>query len=65
MALSEMDKMEPLLRENRGKYCMFPIVHEEIWKMYKKAEASFWTGACGGRGRGGAGRARSVLRAES
>ena len=22
---------------------MFPIVYQDIWKMYKKAEASFWT----------------------
>lgn len=24
---------------------MFPIKYPAIWEMYKKAEASFWTGA--------------------
>lgn len=24
---------------------MFPIKYDGIWEMYKKAEASFWTGA--------------------
>ena len=23
--------------------CLFPIKHKDIWEMYKKAEASFWT----------------------
>jgi hypothetical protein len=25
---------------------MFPIKYPAVWEMYKKAEASFWTGAC-------------------
>jgi ribonucleoside-diphosphate reductase subunit M2 len=25
---------------------MFPIQYPRVWEMYKKAEASFWTGAC-------------------
>jgi hypothetical protein len=23
---------------------MFPLKYPEVWEMYKKAEASFWTG---------------------
>lgn len=35
--------MEPLLQENKNRFVLFPIQHDEIWKMYKQAEASFWT----------------------
>ena len=34
---------EPLLKENQDRFVLFPIQHDAIWKMYKKAEASFWT----------------------
>ncbi|CAG7837870.1 unnamed protein product [Allacma fusca] len=34
---------EPLLRENPRKFVIFPIQYTDIWQMYKKAEASFWT----------------------
>jgi ribonucleoside-diphosphate reductase subunit M2 len=34
---------EPLLRENPRRFVMFPIQFPDIWEMYKKAEASFWT----------------------
>ncbi|XP_037069124.1 ribonucleoside-diphosphate reductase subunit M2-like [Pollicipes pollicipes] len=34
---------EPLLRENPNRFVIFPIKYPDIWKMYKKAEASFWT----------------------
>lgn len=34
---------EPLLRENPRRFVVFPIEYHDIWKMYKKAEASFWT----------------------
>ena len=34
---------EPLLKENPTKYVMFPIQYHDIWSMYKKAVASFWT----------------------
>lgn len=34
---------EPLLRENPGRFVLFPIKHTEVWRMYKKHEASFWT----------------------
>ncbi|XP_077971220.1 ribonucleoside-diphosphate reductase subunit M2 B-like isoform X2 [Styela clava] len=34
---------EPLLRDNPRRFVIFPIEYHDIWKMYKKAEASFWT----------------------
>merc|ERR1719172_313625 len=36
-------ELEPLLEDNPDRFCMFPIKYPEIWEMYKKAEASFWT----------------------
>jgi ribonucleoside-diphosphate reductase beta chain len=35
--------MESILLENKDRFVLFPIKHKEIWEMYKKAEASFWT----------------------
>jgi len=35
--------VEPILKENINRFVLFPIEHHEIWKFYKKAEASFWT----------------------
>lgn len=35
---------EPLLDENPNRWTMLPIKYPAIWEMYKKAEASFWTG---------------------
>lgn len=34
---------EPLLTETNRKYVIFPIEYPDIWEMYKKAQASFWT----------------------
>lgn len=34
---------EPLLVDNPNRFVLFPIQHSDIWQMYKKAEASFWT----------------------
>ncbi|MDZ4846120.1 MAG: ribonucleoside-diphosphate reductase small subunit [Chitinophagales bacterium] len=34
---------EPLLEESKSRFVLFPIKHDEVWKMYKQAEASFWT----------------------
>jgi ribonucleoside-diphosphate reductase subunit M2 len=39
----ELEKQDPLLMENPQRWVMFPIQHQEIWEMYKKHEASFWT----------------------
>lgn len=36
-------QLEPLLRENPRRFVIFPIKYHDIWNMYKKAEASFWT----------------------
>src|SRR5690606_34443602 len=35
--------MEPILAENKDRFVIFPIRHDDIWQFYKKAEASFWT----------------------
>ena len=35
--------LEPLLQENPHRFVLFPIEHADIWQLYKKAEASFWT----------------------
>ncbi|KAH8070576.1 ribonucleoside-diphosphate reductase [Aureococcus anophagefferens] len=34
---------EPLLTEDPHRFVLFPIEHDDVWQMYKKAEASFWT----------------------
>jgi ribonucleoside-diphosphate reductase beta chain len=34
---------EPILKENKDRFVLFPIRQHEIWKFYKQAEASFWT----------------------
>ncbi|RHY12906.1 hypothetical protein DYB25_010626 [Aphanomyces astaci] len=34
---------EPFLVENPNRFVLFPIQHADVWEMYKKAEASFWT----------------------
>ena len=35
--------IEPILSESTSRFVLFPIQYEDIWKMYKNAEASFWT----------------------
>ncbi|KAH9966138.1 ribonucleotide reductase small subunit [Russula dissimulans] len=37
------ESQEPLLIESKRRFVLFPIQYHEIWQMYKKAEASFWT----------------------
>jgi ribonucleoside-diphosphate reductase subunit M2 len=32
-----------MLMENKHRWVMFPLQYPEIWEMYKKHEASFWT----------------------
>jgi ribonucleotide reductase beta subunit family protein with ferritin-like domain len=36
-------EVEPLLQENPNRFVLFPIQWPDIWSMYKKAEACFWT----------------------
>lgn len=38
-----MSTIEPILQENKDRFVLFPIRQWDIWEMYKKAEASFWT----------------------
>jgi ribonucleoside-diphosphate reductase beta chain len=38
-----MTQFEPILKENKDRFVMFPIHHNDIWSFYKRAEASFWT----------------------
>jgi ribonucleoside-diphosphate reductase beta chain len=35
--------MEKLLVSDPSRFCIFPVQHEDIWSMYKKAFASFWS----------------------
>lgn len=35
--------IEPILAENKDRFVIFPIKHNDIWEYYKKSEASFWT----------------------
>ena len=37
------DSQELLLKANKDRFVLFPIKYDNLWKMYKKAEASFWT----------------------
>lgn len=41
--MSKSVPIEPILTENKDRFVIFPIVHHDIWKYYKQAEASFWT----------------------
>jgi ribonucleoside-diphosphate reductase beta chain len=38
-----MASAEPILEENKNRFVLFPIQHDDIWNYYKRAEASFWT----------------------
>ncbi len=39
-----MDEVtEKILQETDNRFVLFPIKYDEIWSMYKQAEASFWT----------------------
>merc|ERR1711935_668360 len=37
------DEDEPFLRDNPQRFVILPIQYDDIWRMYKKAVASFWT----------------------
>ena len=34
---------EPILMENKNRFVLFPIQHQDLWEWYKKQEASIWT----------------------
>jgi len=38
-----LDNQEPILKDNPGRFVLFPIKYHDIWDFYKKSEASFWT----------------------
>ena len=35
--------VEPILKENKDRFVIFPIKHHDLWEWYKRCEASFWT----------------------
>ena len=35
--------VEPILKENKDRFVIFPIKHHDLWEWYKKCEASYWT----------------------
>ena len=41
--IRELEMKEPLLKQNPSRFVLFPIKYNDIWSMYKKHEASFWT----------------------
>jgi ribonucleoside-diphosphate reductase subunit M2 len=34
---------DPILTPSPERFCSFPIRYHDLWEMYKKALASFWT----------------------
>ncbi len=40
---NSFEEDEPLLKENKGRFVLFPIQYHEVWEMYKNAQASSWT----------------------
>jgi len=38
-----LERHEPLLKEDHGRYVLFPIQYPDIWSFYEKAVGSFWT----------------------
>merc|ERR1712113_733650 len=39
----DLEKSDPLLKENPNRWVLFPIQYPALFEMYKKHEASFWT----------------------
>jgi len=38
-----MNKQEPFLRDNKDRFVIFPVKHNDIWDAFKAIEANFWT----------------------
>ena len=38
-----MAGIEPILQENKDRFVIFPIQHNDLWEWYKKQQACFWT----------------------
>ncbi len=43
MEENQYQQTEPILQENKDRFVLFPIQHDDIWQFYKNSEASFWT----------------------
>jgi ribonucleoside-diphosphate reductase beta chain len=41
--LKSNDNNELLLKQNKKRFVLFPIMYNNIYQLYKKAESSFWT----------------------
>lgn len=37
------EELEPILQENKNRFVLFPIEHEDIWQAYKTQQAMIWT----------------------
>ncbi len=40
---NKIEVEEPILKESKDRFVLFPINHNDIWQMYKQQQASFWT----------------------
>jgi ribonucleotide reductase beta subunit family protein with ferritin-like domain len=40
--IKRVEHIEPILREDDSRYVMFPVKHDDVWRMYKKQVDSFW-----------------------
>ena len=40
--MPESTFVEPILKPDDSRFVMFPIQHDDVWEMYKKAVDSFW-----------------------
>lgn len=43
MRKRELEADEPILAQDASRFVLYPIQHDELWAMYKLAQASFWT----------------------
>ena len=41
-SLSKDEFIEPILRETNDRFTVYPIRHDEAWKLYKQSVACFW-----------------------
>ena len=39
----QLNQSEHLLQENPNRFVLFPLKYTDMWDMYKKHKASFWT----------------------
>ncbi len=43
MSKHNVELDEPILKENKNRFVLFPIQYDDIWSMYKTEQAAFWT----------------------